>query len=262
MLQAMNTGHDGSLTTIHANNPRETLSRLETLVLMAGMDLPLKAIRQQIASAIDLVIQLSRLKDGSRKVTAITEVIGMEGDTITMQEIFKFESKGADPSTGQIVGEFNPTGIRPEDHRPAVRHGCAAAAAPGAAVPRSSATAPAAGDAPAATARRVGLGPFNRGPAVLTGVPGPDGLRPCPGSTVWGDGAVAAEEHTPTLRCRRSRRPRRSAGPTTGRERAPQTERKRVSRRRVPRSARRSPPAGLRPPRRGARGSAGWSRWR
>ena len=114
MLQAMNTGHDGSLTTIHANNPRETLSRLETLVLMAGMDLPLKAIRQQIASAINLVIQLSRLKDGSRKVTAITEVIGMEGDTVTMQEIFKFESKGADPATGKIIGEFNPTGIRPK----------------------------------------------------------------------------------------------------------------------------------------------------
>ncbi|MBJ7593479.1 MAG: CpaF family protein [Candidatus Dormibacteraeota bacterium] len=114
MLQAMNTGHDGSLTTVHANNPRETLSRLETLVLMAGMDLPLKAIRQQIASAIDLVIQLSRVKDGSRKVTAISEIIGMEGDTITMQEIFKFESKGADPSTGQIIGEFNPTGIRPK----------------------------------------------------------------------------------------------------------------------------------------------------
>lgn len=114
MLQAMNTGHDGSLTTIHANNPRESLSRLETLVLMAGMDLPLKAIRQQIASAINLVIQLSRLKDGSRKVTSVTEVIGMEGDTVTMQEIFKFESKGADPATGKIVGEFNPTGIRPK----------------------------------------------------------------------------------------------------------------------------------------------------
>jgi pilus assembly protein CpaF len=114
MLQAMNTGHDGSLTTIHANSARETLSRLETLVLMAGMDLPLKAIRQQIASAISLVIQLSRLKDGSRKVTSISEVIGMEGDTVTMQEIFKFESKGADPATGKIIGEFNPTGIRPK----------------------------------------------------------------------------------------------------------------------------------------------------
>jgi pilus assembly protein CpaF len=114
MLQAMNTGHDGSLTTVHANSPRETLSRLETLVLMAGMDLPLKAIRQQVASGLNLVIQLSRLKDGSRKVTSITEIVGMEGDTITMQEIFKFESKGADPSTGQIIGEFNPTGIRPK----------------------------------------------------------------------------------------------------------------------------------------------------
>ena len=114
MLQAMNTGHDGSLTTIHANSPRECMSRLETLVLMAGMDLPLKAIRQQIAGAINLVIQLNRLKDGSRKVTSITEVIGMEGDTITMQEIFKFESKGADPQTGKIIGEFNPTGIRPQ----------------------------------------------------------------------------------------------------------------------------------------------------
>jgi len=114
MLQAMNTGHDGSLTTVHANSPRETLSRLETLVLMAGMDLPLKAIRQQIASGINLVIQLSRLRDGSRKVTSVTEIVGMEGDTITMQEIFKFESKGADPSTGQIIGDFNPTGIRPK----------------------------------------------------------------------------------------------------------------------------------------------------
>ena len=114
MIQAMNTGHDGSLTTVHANSPRETMSRLETLVLMAGMDLPLKAIRQQIAGALNLDIQLSRLKDGSRKVTSITEIIGMEGDTITMQEIFKFESKGADPSTGQIIGEFNPTGIRPK----------------------------------------------------------------------------------------------------------------------------------------------------
>ena len=114
MLQAMNTGHDGSLTTIHANNPREALARLETLVLMAGMDLPVKAIRQQIAAAINLIVQLSRLKDGSRRITSITEVIGMEGDTITMQEIFKFESRGADPMTGKIVGDFAPTGIRPQ----------------------------------------------------------------------------------------------------------------------------------------------------
>jgi pilus assembly protein CpaF len=113
MLQAMNTGHDGSLTTIHANSPRETLSRLETLVLMAGLDLPLKAIRQQIAGAINLIIQLNRLKDGSRKVVSITEVIGMEGEMITVQEIFKFESRGADPSTGKIIGDFESTGIRP-----------------------------------------------------------------------------------------------------------------------------------------------------
>jgi pilus assembly protein CpaF len=114
MLQAMNTGHDGSLTTIHANNPRECLSRLETLVLMAGMDLPVKAIRQQIAQAINLVVQLNRLKDGSRKVTSITEIVGMEGDAITMQEIFTFVPKGADPQTGRILGDFLPTGIRPQ----------------------------------------------------------------------------------------------------------------------------------------------------
>jgi len=113
MLQAMNTGHDGSLTTIHANSPRESLSRLETLVLMAGMDLPVKAIRQQVAGALDLIVQLGRMKDGSRKVTYITEVIGMEGDTITMQDIFKFEAKGADQQ-GKILGTFDPTGIRPQ----------------------------------------------------------------------------------------------------------------------------------------------------
>jgi pilus assembly protein CpaF len=113
MLQAMNTGHDGSLTTIHANNSRDCMSRLETLVLMAGMDLPVKAIRQQIASAINLIVQLSRLKDGTRRVTSVTEVIGMEGDTITMQDIFVFESRGADDS-GRIIGDFAPTGIRPK----------------------------------------------------------------------------------------------------------------------------------------------------
>lgn len=114
MLQAMNTGHDGSLTTLHANSPREALSRLETLVLMGGLDLPLKAVRQQIVGAINLVIQLSRFKDGSRKVTSIAEVIGIEGETVTMQEIFKFEPKGADPETGKILGEFGPTGVRPQ----------------------------------------------------------------------------------------------------------------------------------------------------
>jgi pilus assembly protein CpaF len=109
----MNTGHDGSLTTIHANNARDCLARLETLVLMAGMDLPAKAIRQQVASALDLIVQLSRMKDGSRKITSITEIIGMEGDTITMQDIFVYKPKGADPVTGKIIGDFESTGIRP-----------------------------------------------------------------------------------------------------------------------------------------------------
>src|SRR5687767_3765718 len=112
MLQAMNTGHDGSLTTLHANTPRDALSRLETMVLMSGMDLPLKVVRQQISSAVDLIIQQTRLKDGSRKVTAITEVIGMEGDTVVMSDIFKFEQTGVAPD-GKINGELKPTGIRP-----------------------------------------------------------------------------------------------------------------------------------------------------
>ena len=112
MLQAMNTGHDGSLTTLHANTPRDALSRLETMVLMSGMDLPLKVVRQQISSAVDLIIQQTRLKDGSRKVTAITEVIGMEGDTVVMSDIFKFEQTGVAPD-GKIKGELKATGIRP-----------------------------------------------------------------------------------------------------------------------------------------------------
>jgi pilus assembly protein CpaF len=112
MLQAMNTGHDGSLTTVHANSPRDCLSRLETLVLMAGMELPVRAIRQQISSAIDLVVQIARLRDGSRKVTAISEVVGMEGETITMQDIFSFEAQGSD-AQGRIVGRFAATGVRP-----------------------------------------------------------------------------------------------------------------------------------------------------
>ena len=112
MLQAMNTGHDGSLTTLHANTPRDATSRLETMCLMSGMDLPLKVIRQQIASAVDLIIQQSRLRDGSRKVTAVTEVAGMEGDTIVMSDIFRFEQTGIS-SDGKIIGELKPTGIRP-----------------------------------------------------------------------------------------------------------------------------------------------------
>jgi pilus assembly protein CpaF len=112
MLQAMNTGHDGSLTTLHANTPRDALSRLETMVLMSGMDLPLKVVRQQISSAVDLIVQQTRLKDGQRKVTAITEVVGMEGDTVVMTDIFKFEQTGVGPG-GKIQGELKPTGIRP-----------------------------------------------------------------------------------------------------------------------------------------------------
>ena len=112
MLQAMNTGHDGSLTTLHANTPRDALSRLETMVMMAGMDLPLKVVRQQVSSAIDLIIQQTRLKDGSRKVTQITEVVGMEGDTVVLTDIFKFDQTGVGEG-GKILGELKPTGIRP-----------------------------------------------------------------------------------------------------------------------------------------------------
>ncbi len=112
MLQAMNTGHDGSLTTGHANSPRDMLSRLETMVLMAGMDLPVRAIREQIASAIDLIVQQSRLRDGSRKITHITEVQGMEGDVIVLQDLFVYEQRGID-SSGKCLGTFRSTGIRP-----------------------------------------------------------------------------------------------------------------------------------------------------
>src|SRR5438067_1033825 len=111
MLQAMNTGHDGSMTTIHSNSPRDALARLETLVLMAGVDLPVKAIRQQVAGAIDVFVQLNRLRDGSRKVTQITEVMGMEGETMTMQDIFVLEQKGA-TADGKVIAEFKPTGLR------------------------------------------------------------------------------------------------------------------------------------------------------
>lgn len=112
MLQAMNTGHDGSLTTGHANSPRDMLSRVETMVMMSGMELPVRAIREQIASAVDLIIHQARLRDGSRKVTYVTEVQGMEGDVITLQDIFVFEQTGKDEN-GKIIGHFRPTGIRP-----------------------------------------------------------------------------------------------------------------------------------------------------
>lgn len=113
MLQAMNTGHDGSLTTLHSNSPRDTLSRLETMVLMAGMDLPLRAIREQIVSAVDFIVHQSRFKDGSRKITHVTEVVGMEGDIITAQDIFLFKQKSIDPA-GKVIGDFSPTGIVPD----------------------------------------------------------------------------------------------------------------------------------------------------
>lgn len=112
MLQAMNTGHDGSMTTAHSNSPRDTLSRLETMVLMAGMELPVKAIRQQIAAAIDVIVHQERLRDGSRKIVNITEVQGMEGDVIVMQDIFCFEQTGVE--NGHIKGHMRPTGIRPK----------------------------------------------------------------------------------------------------------------------------------------------------
>ena len=112
MLQAMNTGHDGSLTTAHANSPRDALSRLETMVLMAGFEMPIKAIREQISSAIELVLQQSRLKDGSRKITHITEIQHMEGEIITTQELFRFEQTGMDEN-GKLMGHFVATGMQP-----------------------------------------------------------------------------------------------------------------------------------------------------
>ena len=112
MLQAMNTGHQGSLTTLHANSPRDALSRLETMVMMSGLELPLLAIRRQIASAINLVVHMSRLTDGARKVTHITEVSGMEGEVVTMSDIFKFEQTGVGPD-GKVIGQLKATGLRP-----------------------------------------------------------------------------------------------------------------------------------------------------
>jgi pilus assembly protein CpaF len=112
MLQAMNTGHDGSLTTLHANAPRDAISRLETLTLMAGLDFPLKVIREQIASAIELIVQQARLRDGTRRITQITEVAGMEGDTVVLQDLFKFNEEGVDKD-GKVIGQMRPTGLRP-----------------------------------------------------------------------------------------------------------------------------------------------------
>lgn len=112
MLQAMNTGHDGSMTTAHANSPRDMLARMETMVLMAGMDLPHRAIREQISSALDLIIHQDRMRDGTRKITSVSEVQGMEGDVITMSEIFRFEQTGIE--SGRVIGRLRPTGLRPK----------------------------------------------------------------------------------------------------------------------------------------------------
>ena len=113
MLQAMNTGHDGSLTTLHANTPRDAIARMETMVLMAGMELPDRAIREQIAAAVDLIIQLSRLKDGSRKITHVSEVVGMEGGVVSLQDLFLFDFKAGTDKTGRFVGGLQATGLRP-----------------------------------------------------------------------------------------------------------------------------------------------------
>ena len=114
MLQAMNTGHDGSITTIHSNSPRDTLSRIETMVLMAGFDLPVRAIREQMASALDLVVHLTRLRDGTRRITHITEVQGMEGDVITLQDIFLFDYGMGVDDHGRFLGHLKATGVRPK----------------------------------------------------------------------------------------------------------------------------------------------------
>ena len=113
MLQAMNTGHDGSLTTVHANTPRDALSRIETMIAMGAANLPERAMRQQIAAAIQIVIQQSRMSDGTRKVTSISEITGMEGDVITMQEVFLFEKAGV-TQDGRVIGRFRATGVRPK----------------------------------------------------------------------------------------------------------------------------------------------------
>jgi pilus assembly protein CpaF len=113
MLQAMNTGHDGSLTTVHANTPRDALTRIETMIAMGATNLPERAMRQQISSAIQIVVQQTRLSDGSRRVTNISEITGMEGDIITMQDVFVFEKTGLTPE-GKVTGRFRATGVRPK----------------------------------------------------------------------------------------------------------------------------------------------------
>ena len=112
MMQAMNTGHEGSLSTVHANAPRDSLARIENMILMSGLDLPMRAIREQMASAIHMIIQIARLSDGTRKITHVTEIVGVEGDVVTMQDIFRYEQRGID-SDGKVLGDFKGTGLRP-----------------------------------------------------------------------------------------------------------------------------------------------------
>jgi pilus assembly protein CpaF len=123
MLQAMNTGHDGSLTTVHSNSPRDTLARIETMTLMAGMDLPMRAIREQMASAIDLVVHVSRLRDGTRRVTHVTEVLGMESDTIVLQDIYMFDFGMGLDEDGKFRGHLKSTGLRPTFSERLADHG-------------------------------------------------------------------------------------------------------------------------------------------
>jgi pilus assembly protein CpaF len=113
MLQAMNTGHDGSISTVHSNGPRDALSRLETMVLMAGVDLPVRAIREQVASALDLIVHQSRMKDGTRRITHVTEVLGLEGDVITLQDLFLFDTGMGTDELGRHRGSLKSTGLRP-----------------------------------------------------------------------------------------------------------------------------------------------------
>ena len=122
MLQAMNTGHEGSMSTIHANRPRESLTRLENMFGMAGMNMPIHAVRTQIASALDLIVQISRMRDGIRRVTHVTEVIGIEGETITTQDLFTYEYEGEDRD-GKLLGTFRSTGLRPRFTEKAAYYG-------------------------------------------------------------------------------------------------------------------------------------------
>jgi pilus assembly protein CpaF len=137
MLQAMNTGHDGSISTIHANSPRDVLSRLETMSLMAGMEITVRAVREQIASAIDLIIHQTRLKDGTRRFTHVTEVVSMEGEVITLQDIFMFDFKAGMDEAGKFQGTLKPTGLRPhfleklDDHGIRIPHSLFTPVVPG-----------------------------------------------------------------------------------------------------------------------------------